>query len=201
MDIAARPQRSSFAYPGCTPLGTLTFSVRFCEIEVANDKLTIPLSDATVEIAIWSNIETGLGITAGSLATLRPLLRHWLGSRNGSDYLAPSLPLASRKYGAGSTRPFPLGSLDASVERRFRPDKLAVTVTTVQTQRDPHDTWKTPSSPNSSEEGLTADRSPGYYGGGEMGLSIHQTFEVTQTTSSGRGPGRRLSGSTYDNQL
>ncbi|PKY09360.1 hypothetical protein P168DRAFT_308888 [Aspergillus campestris IBT 28561] len=156
---------------------------------------------ATVEIAIWSNIETGLGITAGSLATLRPLLRHWLGSRNDSNYPAPTLPLASRKYGVGSTRPFPLGSLDASVERRFRPDKLAVTVTTVQTQRDPHDTWKSPSSPNSSEEGLTSDRSPGYYDGGEMGLSIHQTFEVTQTTSSGRGPGRRLSGSTYDNRL
>jgi hypothetical protein len=31
--------------------------------------------DATVGIAVWSNIETGLGIFAGSLATLRPLLR------------------------------------------------------------------------------------------------------------------------------
>ncbi|KOC15797.1 polytopic membrane protein [Aspergillus flavus AF70] len=30
---------------------------------------------ATVGIAVWSNIETGLGIFAGSLATLRPLLR------------------------------------------------------------------------------------------------------------------------------
>ncbi|KAH1268057.1 hypothetical protein KXV95_001989 [Aspergillus fumigatus] len=30
---------------------------------------------ATVQIAIWSNIETGLGITAGSLATARPLFR------------------------------------------------------------------------------------------------------------------------------
>ncbi|KAL4786610.1 hypothetical protein BJX76DRAFT_354973 [Aspergillus varians] len=30
---------------------------------------------ATVQIAIWSNIETGLSITAGSLATIRPLLR------------------------------------------------------------------------------------------------------------------------------
>jgi hypothetical protein len=29
----------------------------------------------TVDIAIWSNIEPGLGITAGSLATLRPLYR------------------------------------------------------------------------------------------------------------------------------
>lgn len=32
-------------------------------------------ADATVGIAVWFNIETGLGIFAGSLATLRPLLR------------------------------------------------------------------------------------------------------------------------------
>lgn len=32
-------------------------------------------SDATVDIALWSQTEQGLGITAGSLATLRPLLR------------------------------------------------------------------------------------------------------------------------------
>lgn len=37
---------------------------------------------ATVDIAIWSDIETGLAITAGSLATLRPLFR-LLGSRLG----------------------------------------------------------------------------------------------------------------------
>lgn len=33
--------------------------------------------DSTYQIAIWTIIETGLGITAGSLITLRPLFR-WL---------------------------------------------------------------------------------------------------------------------------
>jgi len=33
------------------------------------------LSDSTWQIAIWSVIETGIGITAGSLITLRPLFR------------------------------------------------------------------------------------------------------------------------------
>ncbi|KAF9890806.1 hypothetical protein FE257_005377 [Aspergillus nanangensis] len=35
---------------------------------------------ATVQIAIWSNIETGLSIFAGSLATLRPLFSKFTGS-------------------------------------------------------------------------------------------------------------------------
>ncbi|KAL5355875.1 hypothetical protein BJX96DRAFT_171073 [Aspergillus floccosus] len=35
---------------------------------------------ATVQIAIWSNIETGLSIFAGSLATLRPLFSRFTGS-------------------------------------------------------------------------------------------------------------------------
>lgn len=33
------------------------------------------VSDATTQISIWSNIEASLGITAGSLATIRPMLR------------------------------------------------------------------------------------------------------------------------------
>lgn len=37
--------------------------------------LTSNPTDATVDIAIWSDTEQGLAITAGSLATLRPLFR------------------------------------------------------------------------------------------------------------------------------
>jgi hypothetical protein len=33
---------------------------------------------ATTDVAIWSCVETGLGITAACLATLRPLFRSWL---------------------------------------------------------------------------------------------------------------------------
>jgi hypothetical protein len=42
-----------------------------------NVHLTVSLSDATTGIAISSNIEAGLRITAGSLIMLRPLIR-WL---------------------------------------------------------------------------------------------------------------------------
>ncbi|PYH49734.1 putative integral membrane protein [Aspergillus saccharolyticus JOP 1030-1] len=166
---------------------------------------------ATVEIALWSNIETGLGITAGSLATLRPLVRHWLGSHSDPNYYGRSPfggPSGSRRMGGGAShnharshdRPVPLGSLDdTAVQGRLRPDKLAVTVTTIHSQRGPMN-----SSSNSSEEQLTAGLSDsgskdsrgsrrgepdskgsagGYRGGGFGG--IQRTFEVTQTSSAG----------------
>ncbi|KAF9883015.1 hypothetical protein FE257_004328 [Aspergillus nanangensis] len=146
---------------------------------------------ATVEIALWSNIETGLGITAGSLATLRPLLRHWFGTN--VDY-SSGMPgySNSRRPGPSRDRPFPLGSLDDGLHGRLRPDKLAVTVTTVQSQRDMDGTWRGSSSPNSSEERLTFERpAPPLppLDTGEMGLSIHRTFEVSQTTTAAAGGG------------
>ncbi|KAL4802519.1 putative integral membrane protein [Aspergillus unguis] len=159
---------------------------------------------ATIQIAIWSNVEAGLGITAGSLATLRPLLRHWLGTST-TDYTrgGPS-PFPGRKSGSRlpHDRAFPLGSLDDSVQSRLRPDKLALTVTTVQTQspeerereRDVYDEhWPAAlSSSNSSEERLTAQQmqvgSPvgavPRVSGDRMG--IHQMIEVTQTSTNVR---------------
>ncbi|OQD91101.1 hypothetical protein PENANT_c001G02295 [Penicillium antarcticum] len=145
---------------------------------------------ATIEIAIWSNIETGLGITAGSLATLRPLLRVWMGSRSDPNY-SSGFPgarsrSASRQLG-GQDRPFPLGSLDDSVQSRLRPDKLAVTVTTIKSQRDLDGGSL---SPSSSEERLTIDR-PSPRLGGDIGLGIHRTFEVTQTSTDSEEVERR----------
>ncbi|KAE8151603.1 hypothetical protein BDV25DRAFT_128676 [Aspergillus avenaceus] len=61
----------------------------------------------TYQLSLWSNIESGLGITAGSLITLRPLLRHLrdyvfqLRSRN-SDSSSDSLPDAASKDGGPS---------------------------------------------------------------------------------------------------
>lgn len=151
-----------------------------------------PHPDATIQIAIWSNIEAGLGITAGSLATLRPLLRVLMGSRTDPDY-SSGFPggrsrSASRHLG-GHDRPFPLGSIDDAQHSRLRPDKLAVTVTTIKSQRDV-DTYAGSSSPSSSEERLTFDRHvPDMQG--EMGLGIHRTTEVTQTTTDTLENGRR----------
>ncbi|OJJ08371.1 hypothetical protein ASPVEDRAFT_143970 [Aspergillus versicolor CBS 583.65] len=180
---------------------------------------------ATVEIAIWSNIEAGLGITAGSLATLRPLLRHWMGSTNDPSYNQSPFPGRSARSGSrrpgglgisNHERPFPLGSLDDAGADRLRPDKLATTVTTIQTRRDSDEDgdvdtglgtrWRGDSD-NSSEERLTSEqqhqqqqrgqsRTHSLIGAGrssaEQGMGgIHRTFEVTQTRSDAWSPNGR----------
>lgn len=55
-------------------------------------------ADATVEIAVLSNIENGLGITAASLATIRPLLRHIKGELSSTGHLSEetAVPLSRR---------------------------------------------------------------------------------------------------------
>ncbi|KAM0493238.1 hypothetical protein ACHAP8_009424 [Fusarium lateritium] len=40
---------------------------------------------STSDVAIWSTVETGLGITAAAVATLRPLLRSFLGNGSSAD--------------------------------------------------------------------------------------------------------------------
>ncbi|KAJ5647385.1 hypothetical protein N7490_003757 [Penicillium lividum] len=138
---------------------------------------------STYQIAIWSNTEAGLGITAGSLATLRPLLRHWLGSRS-ENYPSSGFPQASgsRRLGGNGPRAVPLGSMDASNRSELRPDKLAVLVTNIESQGGMGSTWTRASSQNSSEEALTVEPSPRLPRGGKMEVGIHHTFEVTQTT-------------------
>ncbi|KXJ91806.1 hypothetical protein Micbo1qcDRAFT_194837 [Microdochium bolleyi] len=54
---------------------------------------------ATVDIAIWSTVEQGLAITAGSLATTRPLLRLW-GQKLGLSTSTPNkLAYSDGPYG------------------------------------------------------------------------------------------------------
>ncbi|BCR90151.1 putative integral membrane protein [Aspergillus chevalieri] len=131
---------------------------------------------ATVEIAIWSNIETGLGISAGSLATLRPLLRRFFprSSRDGGSYTP-----------APGSRRLPLGSLDSGAQHRFRPDKLAVTVTTVQSHHpgEELDTWE-----RISQEQLTERPPlPGIAEEINTGMGIHRTIEVNRTVEVTQG--------------
>ena len=156
---------------------------------------------ATVNIAVWSNIETGLGISAGSLATLRPLFRRCFGksSQDPSSY----------NHNRGSAGPprLLLGSLESDTQRRLRPDKLAVTVTTVQSQLNMQPGDERDSYERSSQEQLTerpplpgiveelgmgsgpgTDSGSGSGSGSgtdpgnhTMGMGIHRTVELTQT--------------------
>ncbi|KAF1993051.1 hypothetical protein P154DRAFT_540728 [Amniculicola lignicola CBS 123094] len=79
----------------------------------------------TVDIAIWSTIEQGLAVTAGSLATLRPLYRaasERLGwSRSASNAIRPSGDVTGTPFGdrSGFTRrsgPYSLGTFNTRHE-------------------------------------------------------------------------------------
>lgn len=71
-----------------------------------------------------------------------------------------------------------LESIDGTVQSNLRPDKLAIMVTNIESHRDGGGTWTQSSSPNGSEEGLSADRS-------RIEVGIHRTFEVTQSIADG----------------
>jgi hypothetical protein len=102
---------------------------------------------ATTDIAIWSTIEQGLAITAGSLATLRPLfflaMRH-LGLTTSPTGQRPS-------YG-GKSNPLAMGSNHKSNQKSesLRPDMFKLS-TVVETRRS-HDSGPSsadfPKSPN-----------------------------------------------------
>ncbi|PYI05520.1 putative integral membrane protein [Aspergillus sclerotiicarbonarius CBS 121057] len=203
-------QKTKMAVVGILSMACIASSATIIRIPWVHTFADWDFLYATVEIALWSNIEIGLGITAGSLATLRPLLRKWLGSSADHNYDASpfpgpsgSRPLGNNKSGGmgrSHDRPYPLGSLDdTGVQGRLRPDKLAVTVTTIQSQVDPDTRPWRGGTTNSSEERLTGSAGSGGRSHGaimengdlEMGLGIHRTFEVTQTSSSG-GTGRTV---------
>lgn len=126
-----------------------------------------------MDIAIWSYVEVGLGITAGSLASLRPLLRRLRAFDSDQDY-NPPVPGRSGAilHGGSRDKCMPLTSLDNTAQLRH--DKISVLVTTIQGQE--RESCINMSSRHSSQEQLNDKR--------EMGLEIYRTIEVTSTSTS-----------------
>ncbi|KAF9893174.1 hypothetical protein FE257_012589 [Aspergillus nanangensis] len=123
---------------------------------------------ATADISVWSNVEAGLGITAGSLVTLRPLFRWFRGtSYGGSRSMKPtagSMPLSSMNGGTRQSRQ------ERNAAKYWRPDlhphdSHGIT-TTIQTSRG---------SRNSSQE----DLNPKQLQGSGPGVNVHKSFLVT----------------------
>ncbi|POS75381.1 hypothetical protein DHEL01_v206217 [Diaporthe helianthi] len=74
---------------------------------------------ATVDIAIWSTVECGLAVTAGSLACIRPLFKvimHRLGLSTES-YFPPSKGLNGNASGRGTQPPPTIGSSNKALRR------------------------------------------------------------------------------------
>ncbi|KAE8363918.1 hypothetical protein BDV27DRAFT_145697 [Aspergillus caelatus] len=62
---------------------------------------------ATTQISIWSNIEAGLGITAGSLATVRPIIRMWsttTAATPSQHSLFATYPITGKRRGTADSR-------------------------------------------------------------------------------------------------
>lgn len=130
---------------------------------------SIKPADATTDISIWSNVEAGLGIAAGSLVTVRPLFRWFTGSTYNNTC---SNSASGRKYGN-----YPLSSMGANLSTQSRHDpnsihywrrdlvpenSRAVVVTT-------HD------SRSSSQESLN----PGLSSACPPGVNVHKSFHVS----------------------
>ena len=142
--------------------------------------------DTSVDIIIWAYVEVSLNIFAGNLATLGPLLRTWFRAHADTD-TTPTPGQRQQQQQQQQQRgrprgfwdfPFPLSTLDETVESRFRPDKPCVMVTQVRSQRrsEAHGA-------NNSQEELTAEgRSTSAGSGGELGQGIYRTTEVMQTS-------------------
>ncbi|PLB35405.1 putative integral membrane protein [Aspergillus candidus] len=67
--------RTKFALAGILGLGCIASSAVIVRIPFLSTYRDPDFLYATYQISIWSNVEAGLGITAGSLTTLRPLFR------------------------------------------------------------------------------------------------------------------------------
>ncbi|KAH6878469.1 hypothetical protein J4E91_010496 [Alternaria rosae] len=115
---------------------------------------------STLDIAIWSSVEQGLAITAGSLATLRPLFfiaMHKLG-------LSTRPTGAYRPSAYGMTAPLPGNAAGNSKADKLRPDmyKLSATVQTrTSDDEPPHNgsNWYGGKAPPNSKKSTRVDNS------------------------------------------
>ncbi|KAL2822933.1 hypothetical protein BJX63DRAFT_426763 [Aspergillus granulosus] len=143
--------------------------------------LDVELFYNTVRFVIWSTVELSLGITAGSLATLGPLLRYLqCCSKNSEKVSTPApQPRLFRHPRGIQDLSYPLSTFHGSV---LRSDKLSTIVTEVETGEgsNAHGT-------NQSRVHLTVQGSRVESRGieGYVGLEIYTAHGVTQTWDAG----------------
>ncbi|KAJ5081082.1 hypothetical protein N7456_013320 [Penicillium angulare] len=92
-------QRTKTAIVGILGIGCIASAAVIVRIPFIKNYKSDEFLYDTYQISIWSNVEAGLGITAGCLTTLRPLIRFLRDSSS-----------ASRSRGARTPGSFPLSS-------------------------------------------------------------------------------------------
>ncbi|KAE8380959.1 hypothetical protein BDV26DRAFT_110369 [Aspergillus bertholletiae] len=159
--------RTKAALAGILSLGCIASAAVIVRIPYLHNYKAAEFLYATTDISIWSNVEAGLGITAGSLVTLRPLFR-WF---RGTSYAATH----SVKRTTGS---FPLSSMNGNNgTQQSKNDRAATTFW--RPDIDPEDshaivtTVHTSASGNSSQEDLNPKQHP------MNGVNVHKSFYVS----------------------
>ncbi|GKZ48409.1 hypothetical protein AbraIFM66951_000470 [Aspergillus brasiliensis] len=132
---------------------------------------------STYQIAIWSIIETGLGITAGSLVTLRALSRWFLEGTSSNSRRGPGKQASDGPYALSSWTGDASKKSSMRDPRYWRPDlvpgqmdHLTVTTVTSPLAGSPR------SDANSSQEILNPEGEAWYHGNQ---VSVHQTFKLS----------------------
>ncbi|KAL3496302.1 hypothetical protein BJX62DRAFT_193864 [Aspergillus germanicus] len=167
-------QRTKAALVGILSLGAIASVAVVIRLPYLKNYADVDFLFSTYQIAIWSIMETGLAIIAGSLITLRPLFRWFLdgsssyrrkrrSGRSGGKYALSNLtPNASKP---GSHEP-----------RYWRPDvgsdstNVMVTSISVPNGHSHGD--------NSSQEDLNPSPSPRHM---KNQVSVHKTFMVSNS--------------------
>jgi len=140
------------------------FLCKFLFFSISSPFRVLIYAGSTLDIAIWSTVEQGLAITAGSLATLRPLFfiaMHKLGLSTRPTGYRPSA------YGMSAPIPNKGASGMGSKSDKLRPDmyKLSATVQTRTSDdqplepksRSPH--WFDHPSTSQSKKGTRTENS------------------------------------------
>lgn len=126
---------------------------------------------------MWSNIEAGIGIVAGSLATLRPLFRilHNRSVRSNEPSAAPCELSGVSGSNKPKTFPFGLSSMRPAHLKR-RSDTLTDTMASTQTTQGSGSRGFETINSESEEHLAPADRDL------EMGIGIRETVRITVRT-------------------
>ncbi|KAL2834866.1 hypothetical protein BDW59DRAFT_155686 [Aspergillus cavernicola] len=132
---------------------------------------------ATTSISIWSNVEAGLGITAGSLVTVRPLFRWFRGTgyEHSNTRRSGSMPLSSMN-GAFNSRQ------EQAANRYWRPDLGGAqdnhgVTTTVQTSRGSRNSSQQDLNPKESSVGAGVNQPQLFRPAAKPSLKQNYTFD------------------------
>ncbi|KAJ5388227.1 hypothetical protein N7509_010768 [Penicillium cosmopolitanum] len=161
--------RTKIAVGGILSLGAVASVAVIIRLPFLHHYADTDFLYSTYQIAVWSVIETGLGITAGSLMTLRPLFRWLLDGSMSYGRNGRSGRTSSRKHTLSKPHSHELNSL--SNPSYWRPDIDAGKgiVNTVSSPRS-----NTFDDDNSSQEALYVDPSPII---NPNRVTVHQTFD------------------------